>query len=562
MPSLFDLPFEDDEPDTAASKPEPDPEPAPGRQDARTPAVTAGELLARRPTIPTRPSAPPATGTPRPTAPPRTAAAPTPPPAAAPPPAVAPPAPVTRASSPAVAPAPTRRVLTVTELNTSLRDLLEQSFFDIWVEGEISNCKLWNTGHLYFTLKDPGGQVKSVMFRSAVRYLRFRPEDGQHVLARGRISVYEPKGEYQLVVELMEPKGLGQLQLAFEQLKKRLLAEGLFAPERKRPLPLLPRKIGIVTSLDGAAIRDILKVLQNRHANVHVVIRPTRVQGEGASADIARALKQITRIPAVDVVIVGRGGGSLEDLWAFNEESVARAIAASPVPVISAVGHEVDVTIADFVADLRAATPSNAAELVIARTDQFVQRLDHLEHRMTALLRNRLQQRRHLVHVLANRRGLAGVRTRVGLHGRRVAELTHALRQAAGGHLQQERRALHDLRVRLETVDQRRRLARLRARLIAADGQLTARAQASRHRADSALRTLAGRLENLSPLAVLSRGYAICWTADRATIVQDDAQVATGDTVHVGLARGALTCTVTGRQGDAAEPVETRRARE
>jgi exodeoxyribonuclease VII large subunit len=446
--------------------------------------------------------------------------------------------------APSIAP-PARAVISVSELNANIRDLLEGTMFDVWVEGEISNCRLWNTGHLYFTLKDRSAQIKAVMFKSAVRYLRFKPEDGQHVVARGRVSVYEPKGEYQIVCEVIEPKGLGALQLAFEQLKKKLDAEGLFAAARKRPLPTLPRRIGIVTSLDGAAVRDIIKVLQQRHAAVPLLIRPCRVQGDGAAAEVAQALRQIVRAKNIDVVIVGRGGGSLEDLRAFNDEIVARAIAASPVPVISAVGHEVDFTIADFVADVRAATPSNAAELVVARHDQFCQRIDHLDHRMTALLRHRIQQRRASVHLLATRRGLVSVRTRVGMRGRHVAELLHDLRGAVTGHLQRERRALHDLRVRLEAVDQRRRLARLRARLVAADGQLAARAQAARHRADGRLRTLAGRLENLSPLAVLSRGYAVCWAADGRTIVRDATTITPGDTVHVGVERGALQCTVT-----------------
>src|SRR4051794_36343792 len=238
--------------------------------------------------------------------------------------------------------AQSRRVLSVTELTVRVRDLLEAEFFEVWVEGELSNCRVWNTGHLYFTLKDGSSQVRAVIFRSALRYLKFKPADGLRVVARGRVSVYEPKGEYQLVCEHLEPHGLGALQLAFDQLKKRLQAEGLFDAARKRPLPALPRKIGIVTSLDGAAIRDIIKVLKRRHANAHVVIRPARVQGEGAAGDIARALRAIGRVPGVDVLIVGRGGGSIEDLWAFNEEVVARAIAAAPVPVISAVGHETD----------------------------------------------------------------------------------------------------------------------------------------------------------------------------------------------------------------------------
>src|SRR5436853_4426283 len=247
-----------------------------------------------------------------------------------------------------------RRVLTVTELTVALRDTLEERFFEVWVEGELSGCRVWNTGHMYFTLKDGSSQVRSVIFRSALRYLKFKPADGLRVIARGKLSVYEPKGEYQFVCEHLEPHGLGARQLAFDQLKKRLQEEGLFDQARKRPLPALPRKIGIVTSLDGAAIRDIIKVLRRRYANAHLVICPARVQGEDAAPDIARALRQIARVPGVDAVIVARGGGSIEDLWAFNEEIVARAIARVPVPVVSGVGHETDVTIADFVADLRA----------------------------------------------------------------------------------------------------------------------------------------------------------------------------------------------------------------
>ena len=290
---------------------------------------------------------------------------------------------------PAAPAAPQRRIVSVSELTAAIRGLLETSFGDIWVDGEISNCRLWNTGHLYFTLKDGGAQIKAVMFRSAVRYLKFKPDDGLRVIARGRLGVYEPKGEYQFVCEHLEPHGLGALQLAFEQLKKKLQAEGLFDPGRKRPLPALPRKIGIVTSLDGAAIRDIIKVLRRRHPNAHLVIRPARVQGDGAAADLAQALRAIVKVPGVQVVIAGRGGGSLEDLRAFNSEIVARAIAASPVPIISAVGHETDVTIADFVADLRAPTPSAAAEMVVAAKDEFGRRIERLAQRLTAVRESR-----------------------------------------------------------------------------------------------------------------------------------------------------------------------------
>src|SRR6516165_8093723 len=287
-------------------------------------------------------------------------------------------------------PTATRRVWSVTELTIQVRDALEQQIGEIWVEGELSNCKISNTGHLYFTLKDASSQLRGFMFRSALRYLRFKPHDGLRVIARGRISVYEPKGEYQLVCEHLEPQGLGALQLAFDQLRKKLQGEGLFDTARKRSLPLLPRKIGVVTSLDGAALRDIINVLARRYAKAHVVVRPTRVQGEGAAVEIARGLKAVSRVPEVDVIIVGRGGGSIEDLWAFNEEIVARAIAAAPVPVISGVGHETDVTIADFVADLRAPTPSAAAELVVSRKDEFTTGIDRLTARLLAGVRARI----------------------------------------------------------------------------------------------------------------------------------------------------------------------------
>jgi exodeoxyribonuclease VII large subunit len=404
------------------------------------------------------------------------------------------PQPPVHRASPAV-----RTVLTVTDLTVRLRDLLEEQFYEVWVEGELSNCKIWNTGHLYFTLKDASCQLRGFMFRSSLRYLKFKPADGVRVIARGKISVYEPKGEYQLVCEHLEPHGLGALQLAFEQLKKRLQEEGLFDQARKRALPALPRRIGIVTSLEGAAIRDILKVLRRRYADARVVIRPARVQGDGAALEIARGLRAIARVPDVDVVIVGRGGGSIEDLWAFNEEVVARAIAACPVPVISAVGHEIDVTIADFVADVRAPTPSAAAEIVISTKDAFGARIDRLTHALTRVMRAELVSR-----------------------DRRVQQLAR----------------------RLASCDLGRRLEGIRTRLVAAAGRLRGAMAARRHRADRRLRECASRLDALSPLAVLGRGYAVCWNADRTTVIRDAAATSTGDRVRVTLARGELDCEV------------------
>src|ERR1051325_608626 len=316
--------------------------------------------------------------------------------------------PASPTEEPRTAAQPRRRVLTVTELTVRIRDLIEEQFYEVWIEGELSNCRVWNTGHLYFTLKDESSQIRAVVFRSALRYLKFKPADGLRVVARGKISVYEAKGEYQLVCEHLEPHGLGALQLAFDQLKKRLQQEGLFDAARKRPLPALPRQIGVVTSLDGAAIRDIIKVLRRRYANAHLVVCPARVQGAEAAPDVARALRQIGRAAGGEVVTLARGGGSIEDLWAFNEEMVARAISRVPVPVICGVGHETDVTSADFVADVRAPTPSAAAELVVAAKDEFCGRIDRLQERLRAAPHARVQRLSRRAHVADGRPAFAG----------------------------------------------------------------------------------------------------------------------------------------------------------
>jgi exodeoxyribonuclease VII large subunit len=448
-----------------------------------------------------------------------------------------------RVSSPE-ARVPTRTIFTVTELTVRVRDLLEEQFFEIWVEGELSNCKVWNTGHLYFTLKDSASQLRGFMFRSTLRYLKFKPADGLRVVARGKLSVYEPKGEYQFVCEHLEPHGFGARQLAFDQLKKRLQEEGLFDAARKRPLPALPRKIGIVTSLDGAAIRDIIKVLRRRYANAHLVICPARVQGEDAAPEIARALRQIARVPGVDVVIVGRGGGSLEDLWAFNEESVARAIARVPVPVISAVGHETDVTIADFVADVRAPTPSAAAELVVAAKNEFFDRIDRLRDRLSAAERGRVQSLSRRIHVATSRSAFGGFPARLAMRGRQTAELSHALARLMRAGVAARERRRQQLERQLATFDLGRRLGAIRTRLVGADGRLTVAARRRQHRAVAQLGNAAGRLETLSPLAVLGRGYAVAWNEDKTRVLRDAMTVAPGDTVHVTLSNGELDCEV------------------
>jgi exodeoxyribonuclease VII large subunit len=457
-------------------------------------------------------------------------------------PELPPPAPSARERSPQQ-PSLTRRILTVSELTGRIRTLLEREFFEVWIEGELSNCKVWNTGHMYFTLKDGGAQIKGVMFRSSLARLRFKPQDGLHVVARAKVSVYDPKGEYQIICEHLEPEGLGALQLAFDQLKERLQKEGLFDQRRKRPLPALPRKIGVVTSLDGAAIRDIIKVLRRRYANAHIIIRPARVQGEGAALDVARALRAIGRVPSVDVVIVGRGGGSIEDLWAFNEEVVARAIAGCPVPTISAVGHETDVTIADFVADLRAPTPSAAAEMVVSRKDDFCTRIDRLSQRVTVAMTGRVHRLESRLRSLEARPGYAGTHGRLAMRARHAAELTHELRAAMTQRLAAHDRRWQTLRRNLDAFDLRRRLGGVRTRLVAVDGRLAAVVARRRHAADARLRSTASRLESLSPLRVLARGYAMALTKD-GTVIRNADAVRPGEQIAVRVEHGQIDCTV------------------
>ena len=440
----------------------------------------------------------------------------------------------------------TRRIFTVDELTAAIRGELEAKYSQVWVDGEISNARVWKTGHLYFTLKDSKAQLSGVMYRSSFRYLRFKPENGHRVVARGRISVYPPKGEYQIVCDHMEPQGVGALQLAFEQLRERLGREGLFDNERKRPLPALPRKIGLVTSVDGAAIRDVLNVLRRRHPSAHIVIGPARVQGDGAAAQIVRSLTHLGRIPGIDVVIVARGGGSIEDLWAFNEEPVARAIAASPIPVISAIGHETDYTISDFVADLRAPTPSAAAELVVARKDEMHARIQRATERLTAAVEAGLQRRRELVHRLERRPGFSGWPAQLAVRGRQAVELTHRLSQAGRSGIVRRQRRAHAVRLRLEAVGLDRRLGQIRTRLLSAHTELRRAMSERLGRHDRGLRAAAARLETLSPLGVLGRGYAVCWNADRSALIRNATDVDPGDSVTITLHRGELDCEVKG----------------
>ncbi len=413
-----------------------------------------------------------------------------------------------------------RAVLTVSQLTEELRVLLEERFPAVWVEGEISNFRLYGSGHTYFTLKDADAQLRCVLFRTRAQRIRFQPADGLHVVAFGSVEVYAQRGEYQLVVELLEPKGLGALQLAFEQLKARLQAEGLFDAARKRELPRFPKQIGIVTSPSGAAIRDMLRVIGRRFGELHIVIAPCRVQGEGAAEEIAQGLHDLNALGSVDVIIVGRGGGSLEDLWAFNEEVVARAIAASKAPVVSAVGHEVDFTIADFVADLRAPTPSAAAELVVREKRAVMDALD--------ALRERLER--------------AATRPLRDLE-RRVDELSLRLRRAMTGELRHASHRVEMLTSTLRSTSPVARVANGRHRLERLDARLSAAFTRSCDRSRFRLRALVAKLDSLSPLAVLGRGYSLTRAPDGA-IVRSARQVKAGDDVQVLLHEGSLDCRV------------------
>jgi len=438
---------------------------------------------------------------------------------------------------------PERKVWSVSELTARIRDLLAAEFADIWVEGEVSNCHEAQSGHLYFTLKDARAQVRCVCFRNQVRLLKFRPEDGLHVTVRGSVSVYEPRGEYQIYVEHIEPVGLGALQLAFEQLKKRLAAEGLFDPAQKKPLPVLPRRIGLVTSPRGAAVRDVVRILRRRFPNVHLILYPVRVQGEGAASDITEAVKFFNAKQLVDVMILARGGGSLEDLWAFNEESVARAIAASAIPIISGVGHETDFTIADFVADLRASTPSAAAEIVVQTRQEFDRHVAQLQQQIVQRMRYLVLEWRHHLRELAAHRGFRRLEEVLRQYRQQSDELVGRLALALRGRLDLVRRRFTVALTRIAATDFRARIAALRARLeqrAAALGVRVERCLAAKRQQVERLRV---QLDERSPLRVLERGYAIVYDA-AGNVVRAAEQVALGDEIAVQLARGRLAAEV------------------
>jgi exodeoxyribonuclease VII large subunit len=439
---------------------------------------------------------------------------------------------------------PERRILSVSDLNRAARGLLEGGFPLLWVEGEISNLARPASGHLYFSLKDPQAQVRCALFKNRGQLLRFKPADGMKVLVRGRVSLYEPRGDYQFIAEHMEDAGHGALKRAFEELKAKLAAEGLFDPARKRPVPEIPRRIGVITSPSGAALHDILNVIRRRYPLARVVLYPTPVQGEGAAAKIAAMIATASTHADCDVLILARGGGSLEDLWAFNEEPVARAISACRIPLVSGVGHEIDFTIADFVADLRAPTPTGAAELVTPdlsewqrRLTQRVERLHHSQLRLLQGLHRRLDwcderlQQLHPARMLRDR-------------SQRLDELQMRLGRYVRSHLRHERTRLNGLQAALYAHSPMQQLRRASDRLTALDVHLRGAARAQMSHMANRLALSMRALDAVSPLATLDRGYAIVGDAASGTTLSHVSALRPGQTVRTRLADGSFTAEV------------------
>lgn len=416
------------------------------------------------------------------------------------------------------------KVYTVSEVTRLVKTKLESAFPLMWVEGEISNFHRHQSGHVYFTLKDENSQLRSVMFRSEARRIPFEVKDGIQVVCKGRINVYEPRGQYQLVAERMEPKGKGALQLAFEQLKEKLSQEGLFDTQLKKTLPLLPKKVGVVTSPRGAAIVDILRTLERRFARLHILIYPVRVQGDGASDEVVQGIEYFSRLPEIDVLIVGRGGGSMEDLWAFNEEKVARAIHRCPIPVISAVGHEIDFTIADFTADIRASTPSAAAELVIEKEQSFLDRIDNLEKRMVHHQKYYLQDQKQKVTELLHHKAFQNFKDKIRHLQQRVDDLEGTALEA------------------MET--KRRTMSEWRSRAVFLEEKLGGLLKRTVQDYQGKWKQLSAGLHGASPLNILKKGYALCWKSGSQKLIQGIKEVNEKDRITVSFYKGEFDCLV------------------
>ncbi|HKU27159.1 MAG TPA: exodeoxyribonuclease VII large subunit [Candidatus Sulfotelmatobacter sp.] len=444
--------------------------------------------------------------------------------------------------------APDRRIWKVRDLVAAVRTYIEREYSDAWVEGEISNFRSPESGHLYFTLKDGNAQIRVVMFRSSARLLRFRPADGLQVIVRGRVTIYEDRGELQISAEYLEPKGAGSLQLAFEQLKAKLEAEGLFAAERKKSIPSLPSRIGIVTSPNAAALRDILNILRRRHRSANVVIFPAQVQGDAAAYEVAEGVRYFNKQKNVEVIIVARGGGSAEDLASFNNEGLARAIAASEIPLISAVGHETDFTITDFVADLRAPTPSAAAELVIRSRQEIEEQASSLHNRLTRAMRYRLLMGRQALTELAQHGAFARIMEVIRQRQQKLDDIAHRMEVAERNLLQQLHRRWETVSAAVRHYDLRLILSGMRKELESRTTSLAAvtRNVLLQHRVR--IERLDTVLRSLSPLAILDRGYALVFDS-QGKLLKDSAKVNAGDEISARLAKGEIQAQVTDKKG-------------
>jgi exodeoxyribonuclease VII large subunit len=438
---------------------------------------------------------------------------------------------------------PERRIWTVRDLVASVRTHIEREYSDAWVEGEISNFRAQNSGHLYFTLKDQSSQISVVMFRSSARLLRFKPTDGMQVVVRGRVTIYEDRGQLQVIAEYVEPKGAGALQIAFEQLKAKLEAEGLFDAGRKKPIPALPKAIGIVTSPQAAALRDILHILHRRHRTANVLIFPAQVQGETASTEVANGVRYFNRAKNVEVIIVARGGGSAEDLAAFNDEALAWIVAGSHVPVISAVGHETDFTIVDFVADLRAPTPSAAAEMVIRSRQEIEDQVERLGGRLEKAMRYRLLMGRQQLTQLAQHGAFGRMMDVIRRRQQKVDDLVNRLLHAERDVLERQRRRYETLSAAVRHYDLRLVLAGVRRELDARVSSMAAAARNTLLQKRARLERLASQMEALSPVAILERGYALVFDAD-GQLVKDAQRVKAGEDIRARVARGEIEATV------------------
>ncbi|HEV7217498.1 MAG TPA: exodeoxyribonuclease VII large subunit [Terriglobales bacterium] len=438
---------------------------------------------------------------------------------------------------------PDRRVWTVRDLVAAVRTHIEREYGDTWVEGEISNFRAHDSGHLYFTLKDQNSQLSAVMFRSQAKLLRFRPENGMQVVVRGRITIYEDRGQLQISAEYLEPKGAGALQIAFEQLKAKLETEGLFDAGRKKPIPTLPRRIGIVTSPQAAALPDILNILQRRHHTANILIFPSQVQGESAPLEVTAGIRYFNQAGNVDVIIVARGGGSAEDLAAFNHEGLARAVASSQIPVISAVGHETDFTIIDFVADLRAPTPSAAAELVIRSRQDIEDKSQELHLRLARAMRYRLLMGRQALTELAQHGAFARMMDLINQRQQKLDDFTYRLEKSQRNLLEQSRRRWEKGAGAVRHYDVRRVLAGMRKEL---DSLVAATIAATRNQLlqqKAHLDRVTRQVEALSPLAILDRGYALVFDAS-GKLLKDASQVEPDSEISARLSRGTVTATV------------------